>query len=45
MIHGDAVADADGIEYHWCAAGGINPGFDGIHQLVQMDVARDDFVE
>ncbi len=45
MVHGDSVADADGVKNQRGAAGSINAGFDGIDQFVQMHVPRYDFIK
>ena len=44
MIHGDAVADADGAEFDRCSAGHVNAGLDGLDDFVQMGMAGNDLV-
>ena len=45
MAHGDAVAHGDGREHDGRAAGRPDAGLDRVGDLVDVHVARDDFVE
>ena len=45
MMHGQAVADADDPELQGGAAGQAHPGLGGLGDLVQVDVAGNEFVE
>jgi len=45
MIHGNAVTDADGVKNHRGSTAGVDAGFNGIHQFVQVHMSRDDFIK
>ena len=45
VVHGHAVADADDPELQGGAAGHAHPGLGGLGDLVQVDVAGDEFVK
>ena len=45
VAHGDAVAHGDGREFDGRAAGGADPGFHRLHDLVDIHVPGHDLVE
>ncbi len=44
MVHGDAVAHADGVYLQRGAAGHVDARLDGVGNLLEVEVARDDLV-
>jgi len=45
VAHGDAVTDADGVEFHRRAAGTEHAAFDRLGDHLQVGVSGDDFIE
>jgi hypothetical protein len=45
MIHGDSVANPDGVKDQRGATGSLNAGFDGIDEFIQMNMAGYDFIK
>ena len=44
MVHGDAIAETDGWKFHWRATGAEDTSLDGAGDLIEVEMAWNDFV-